>query len=113
METSQKTGPGWRHTGHAIGGTVGIGGIRRSGAQLTGGQIMTTIHELLAGALVNDSSRYQVLVLTVGRARAVCGCGWAGHRRLTASGARLDAWLHAADTGHMPATPLTLTARAR
>jgi hypothetical protein len=69
---------------------------------------MTNNHEVLADAVAGDAPRYQVFVLTAGRPRAVCECGWAGHKRLTAAGARVDAWLHAAEDGHMPATPLTL-----
>jgi hypothetical protein len=71
---------------------------------------MTTTHEVLADAVACPAKSYQVFVLTAGRSRAVCGCGWAGHNRLTAAGARVDAWLHAAEGGHMPATPLTLGA---
>jgi hypothetical protein len=38
--------------------------------------------------------------------RAVCGCGWKGHRRLTRAGAVLDAQLHSAGTGCALASPL-------
>jgi hypothetical protein len=69
---------------------------------------MTTIHEGLADAVTSRPLPCQVFVLTAGWSRAVCGCGWAGHKRLTAAGARVDAWLHAIEDGHMPATPLTL-----
>jgi hypothetical protein len=71
---------------------------------------MTNIHQALADAVPGDAPRYQVFVLTAGRSRAVCDCGWAGYQRLTGAGARVDAWLHAAQDGHMPATPLTLRA---
>jgi hypothetical protein len=71
---------------------------------------MTTTYEVLADAVADPALSHRVFVLTAGRSRAVCGCGWAGHKRLTAAGARVDAWLHAAEHGHMPATPLTLGA---
>jgi hypothetical protein len=89
-----------------------MGSTADTGAQETGGRIMATGHELLADALTGDALRDQVFVLTLGRHRAMCECGWAGHKRLTFAGARVDAWLHAAEAGHSPATPLTLTARA-
>jgi hypothetical protein len=73
---------------------------------------MTANHALLANTIAVDAQRYQVFVLTSGRSRAVCGCGWAGRKRLTTAAARVDAWLHASEDGHMPATPLTLR-RAR
>ena len=60
---------------------------------------MTTIHEVLADAVVDHPQPCEVFVLTVGRSRAMCGCGWAGQERLVAAGARMDAWLHAAEDG--------------
>ena len=38
--------------------------------------------------------------------RAVCDCGWKGHRRLTRAGAVLDVQLHSARTGCALARPL-------
>lgn len=69
---------------------------------------MTTTREVLADAVAARPPPCRVSVLTAGRSRAVCECGWAGHDRLTAASARLDAWLHAVEDGHMPATPLAL-----
>jgi hypothetical protein len=69
---------------------------------------MTTIHEVPADAVADHPQPCQVFVATAGRSRAVCECGWAGHERLVAASARVDAWLHAAEDGHMPATPLVL-----
>jgi hypothetical protein len=69
---------------------------------------MTTTREVLADAVAGHPPPCQVFVVTAGRSRAVCECGWAGHVRLTAASARLDAWLHAVEDGHMPATPLAL-----
>jgi hypothetical protein len=69
---------------------------------------MTTTDEVFADAVAGRLQPRRVFVLTAGGSRAVCGCGWAGHKRLSAAGARVDAWLHATEYGHMPATPLNL-----
>jgi hypothetical protein len=103
MTTSRKSGPGRRHTGDAIGDT---GGIDRPAVPML--KLITTNHGALTDATAGDVLRYYVFVQTSGRPRAVCGCGWFGRKRLIAAGARLDAWLHAAQARHTPATPLTL-----
>ena len=69
---------------------------------------MTTTDEELAYTVAGHTLPCRVFVLTAGRSRAVCECGWAGHKRLSEAGARVDAWLHATQSGHMPATPLAL-----
>jgi hypothetical protein len=102
MTRSRKSGPGRRHTDHAIGDT---GGIDNPGVPVL--KLITTNPEVLAHAGAGDALRYHVFVQTSGRPRAVCGCGWSGRKRLIAAGARLDAWLHAAQALHIPATPLT------
>jgi hypothetical protein len=70
---------------------------------------MTTTLQVLADTVAGHTLPCRVFVLPARRSRAVCECGWAGHKRLTAAGARVDAWLHAAQNGHMPATPLALS----
>lgn len=72
---------------------------------------MTTNHDTLDPVL-DDTTNYQVFVLTSRRSHAMCLCGWAGHERLTTSSARIDAWIHAAQYGHMPTSPLGMSCRA-
>jgi hypothetical protein len=38
--------------------------------------------------------------------RGMCSCGWIGRRRWTVYGARIDAHIHADETGHGLAEPL-------
>jgi len=103
VTTSQESGPDRAHSGCAIGDTAGIDS---PGAPVL--QLITSNHRSLTDTAVADVPGYHVFVQTPGRPRAVCGCGWSGRKRFMAAGARLDAWLHAAQARHTPATRLTL-----
>jgi hypothetical protein len=51
----------------------------------------------------------QVMVMAAPlRHRAWCSCGWSARRRLLLGVAKVDAWTHSAETGHMPAVPLVI-----
>jgi hypothetical protein len=108
MDASQTTSPGRRHTGRALDETGGIGS---PGAPVL--RIMTTNHHVPWDPVAGDALRYRVFLLTAGRPPRSTGAAGPGRKRLTTVGARIDAWLHAAEHGHMPATPFTLTAWAR
>lgn len=56
------------------------------------------------GSAIRTATRTTVALVI--RRRAVCGCGWEGHRRWTRAGAVLDAQLHSAGTGCALASPL-------
>ena len=75
--------------------------------------IVSAHHEAFTDPFIDNAPNYQVYVLTARRPHAVCRCGWTGHHRFTTAGARVDAWIHAAQDGHTPATPLTRRAAER
>jgi hypothetical protein len=71
---------------------------------------MQRIDQLLAdmGERHKTPQDHVVVVPRRLRHRATCSCGWEAGKRVFLGAAKVDALLHAADTGHEPAVPLVV-----